>query len=87
MKQVLIVILLVSGFLSAQSQSKRIVADRIIAQVGDKIILSSDVSNALADIRRQAQGQDNVILPTDFGRSINTKGPSAAGTKRFIDGK
>ncbi len=65
MKQVLIVILLVSGFLSAQSQSKRIVADRIIAQVGDKIILSSDVSNALADIRRQAQGQDNVILPTE----------------------
>jgi len=65
MKQVLIVILLVSGFLSAQSQSKKIVADRIIAQVGDKIILSSDVSNALADIRRQAQGQDNVILPTE----------------------
>jgi peptidyl-prolyl cis-trans isomerase SurA len=65
MKQVLIVILLVSGLLSAQAQTKRIVADKIIAQVGDKIILSSDVTNALSDIKRQAQGQDNVVIPTE----------------------
>lgn len=65
MKQVLIVILLVGGFFSAEAQSKRIVADKIIAQVGDKIILQSDVTNALSDLKRQAQGQDNVVLPTE----------------------
>jgi peptidyl-prolyl cis-trans isomerase SurA len=65
MKQVLIIILLVSGFLGASAQAKRIVADKIIAQVGDKIILQSDVSNALSDLKRQAQGQDNVTLPTE----------------------
>jgi peptidyl-prolyl cis-trans isomerase SurA len=65
MKQVLIVILLVSSFFSADAQAKRIVADRIIAQVGDKIILLSDVNNALSDLKRQAQGQDNVVLPTE----------------------
>ena len=65
MKQVLIVILLASGFLSANAQAKRVVADKIIAQVGDKIILQSDVTNALSDLKRQAQGQDNVVLPTE----------------------
>jgi peptidyl-prolyl cis-trans isomerase SurA len=65
MKQVLTVILLVSGFLSSSAQSKRIVADKIVAQVGDKIILSSDVTNALSDIKRQAQGQDNVVIPSE----------------------
>lgn len=65
MKQVLIVILLVTGFLGAEAQSKRIVADKIIAQVGDKIILQSDVTNAISDIKRQAQGQENVVIPTE----------------------
>ncbi len=65
MKQVLIVILLVGGFFGASAQAKRIVADKIIAQVGDKIILQSDVTNALSDLKRQAQGQDNVTLPTE----------------------
>jgi len=56
---------MVSGFLSVKAQTKRIVADKIIAQVGDKIILNSDVTNALSDIKRQAQGQDNVVIPTE----------------------
>jgi peptidyl-prolyl cis-trans isomerase SurA len=65
MKQVLMIILLVGGFLSTEAQSKRIVADKIIAQVGDKIILQSDVTNALSDIKRQSQGQDNAVIPTE----------------------
>ncbi|MBY0480751.1 MAG: peptidylprolyl isomerase [Chitinophagaceae bacterium] len=65
MKQALIIILLVSGFLSASAQSKRVVADKIIAQVGDKIILHSDITNAISDIKRQAQGQEGAVIPTE----------------------
>ena len=35
------------------AQPKKAIADKIIAQVGDKIILRSDVYNAIADIQRQ----------------------------------
>jgi len=48
----------------AAAQSKKVVADKIIGQVGDKIILRSDVENALLDLKRQAQGQENVMIPT-----------------------
>ena len=48
----------------AAAQSKKVVADKIIGQVGDKIILRSDVENALLDLKRQAQGQENVVIPT-----------------------
>ncbi len=50
---------------SASAQNKKIVADKIVGQVGDKIILRSDVLNALSDLKRQSQGQENVILPTE----------------------
>ena len=49
----------------ASAQSKKIVADKIVGQVGDKIILRSDVLNAISDLRRQAQGQENVVIPTE----------------------
>lgn len=39
--------------LSAQAQVKKVIADKIIGKVGDRIILKSDVQNALADIVRQ----------------------------------
>lgn len=42
-------------------QQQRIVADKIIAQVGDKIILQSDITNAIADYKRQ--GQDAQLPP------------------------
>lgn len=49
--------LLLSGFcitsLMAFAQPKKIIADKIAGQVGDKIILRSDIQNALADITRQ----------------------------------
>jgi peptidyl-prolyl cis-trans isomerase SurA len=35
------------------AQSRKVIADKIIGKVGDRIILKSDVTNALADIERQ----------------------------------
>jgi peptidyl-prolyl cis-trans isomerase SurA len=37
----------------AIAQPKRVVADKIVAKVGDKIILHSDIYNAIADVQRQ----------------------------------
>ena len=39
----------------AIAQPKKVIADKIIAQVGDKIILRSDIVNAIADYKRQGQ--------------------------------
>lgn len=36
-------------------QTQKVVADKIIAKVGDKIILESDINNAIADYKRQGQ--------------------------------
>jgi len=49
---------------NAAAQSKKVVADKIVGQVGDKIILRSDIENSIADLKRQAQGQENVVIPT-----------------------
>lgn len=38
---------------SAFSQQHKVVADKIIGIVGDKVILQSDVTNAIADLQRQ----------------------------------
>ncbi|WP_462220418.1 peptidylprolyl isomerase, partial [Ferruginibacter sp.] len=35
------------------SQTKRVIADKIIAVVGDKIVLKSDIDNSLSDMQRQ----------------------------------
>ena len=48
----------------SNAQVKKVLADKIIATVGDKFILKSDVDNAIADYKRQAQGQENIVLPT-----------------------
>jgi peptidyl-prolyl cis-trans isomerase SurA len=37
------------------AQPKKVIADKIVAQVGDKIILRSDIINAIADYKRQGQ--------------------------------
>lgn len=62
-------ILLLAGCLGAtamvSAQTKKVVADKIVGQVGDKIILRSDIQNAILDMKRQAQGQENVILPSE----------------------
>ena len=46
-------ILLLTLTLSAQGQPKKVIADKIVAVVGDRIILHSDIKNAILDINRQ----------------------------------
>lgn len=46
----------------AQGQPKRVLADKIIAVVGDKIVLKSDITNYIEDEKRQ-----NRELPPDAG--------------------
>lgn len=54
-----LLLLIVAGKSFAQTQ--RVVADQIIAKVGDKIILKSDLDNAISDYKRQ--GQDAELPP------------------------
>lgn len=67
MKKIFLFILLLSGATSVSvfAQSKKVVADKIVGQVGDKIILRSDIINALNDLKRQSAGQENVVIPTE----------------------
>jgi peptidyl-prolyl cis-trans isomerase SurA len=44
---------ILAAFGIAQGQPKKVVADKIIAVVGDKIILQSDIQNSLSDMSRQ----------------------------------
>ncbi|MFY8003591.1 MAG: peptidylprolyl isomerase [Chitinophagaceae bacterium] len=44
--------------------TKKVMADKIIAQVGDKIILHSDIMNAIADFKRQ--GAPNIPTECDM---------------------
>jgi len=55
MKRILLSILAVtiSVWAFAQPQSKKVSADKIVAVVGDKIILKSDIDNAIVDMQRQ----------------------------------
>jgi peptidyl-prolyl cis-trans isomerase SurA len=50
----------VSASLAQNSQPKKIIADKIIAVVGDKVILKSDIDNSLTDMQRQ-----NVEIPAN----------------------
>lgn len=45
--------LLLATTLAANAQPKKVVADKIIGIVGDKIILQSEIENSIADIQRQ----------------------------------
>src|SRR5258706_10314172 len=45
--------LLFTGIIAAQGQPKKAVADKIIAVVGDRIILYSDIKNSIGDLARQ----------------------------------
>ncbi len=55
MKKFLCFNILLAVCLSGFSQTKKVIADKIIGQVGDKIVLLSDVNNAIADYKRQGQ--------------------------------
>jgi len=47
-----------------KAQNKKVLADKIVATVGDKFVLRSDIDNAIADYKRQAQGQEGVVIPS-----------------------
>jgi peptidyl-prolyl cis-trans isomerase SurA len=64
MKIVSVVFSLVLLSFSAKAQVKKVLADKIVATVGDKFILRSDIDNAIADYKRQAQGQEGVTIPS-----------------------
>jgi peptidyl-prolyl cis-trans isomerase SurA len=49
----ILIVLLFSIYGSVSAQPKKVIADKIVAQVGDKIILRSDIYNAIADYKRQ----------------------------------
>ena len=53
MKQLVIVsILFTAGFFTQiNAQSKKVLADKIVGQVGDKIILRSDIINTINDVK------------------------------------
>ncbi len=50
-----------ASLVQSMAQPKKIIADKIIGQVGDKIVLKSDVTNAIADYKRQ--GQEGQLPP------------------------
>lgn len=53
MYRILISVFLFTGAHTAMSQPKKVVGDKIIGVVGDRIILKSDIDNQIADAKRQ----------------------------------
>ena len=56
--------LFLSMSVNVNAQVKKVLADKIVGTVGDKFILKSDIENTILDMKRQTQGEENVILPT-----------------------
>ena len=50
--------------IQSKAQVKKVLADKMVGTVGDKFILRSDIDNAILDLKRQAQGQENVVIPS-----------------------
>ena len=46
-----VIFLLGAGIMTAQAQPKKVVADKIVAVVGDRIILQSDIRNSIEDAK------------------------------------
>ncbi len=60
MKILSLAVLLLVVVTAAFAQPRKIVADKIVGQVGDRIVLKSDIDNQIADAKRQ-----EVDLPAD----------------------
>jgi len=64
MKNYLLLLIALFGFTVASvaqnSQPKKIIADKIVAVVGDKVILKSDIDNSIVDMQRQ-----NIEIPAN----------------------
>ena len=70
----------------AQGQAKKVVADKIVAVVGDRIILQSDIRNSIEDARRQGGTIPESAECMLMEQAIDFKSIDAAGRKRFIAG-
>lgn len=55
MKKYRITFLFLLVSMASMGQVKKVVADKIIATIGDKIVLQSDINNAIMDAERQGQ--------------------------------
>lgn len=55
MQKFFFILLVTLAFTNGQAQTRKVVADKIIGVVGDKIILQSDIKNAILDAQRQGQ--------------------------------
>lgn len=55
MKNLLTFIVCFTCGFSSFAQTKKVIADKIVAQVGDKIIMRSDILNAISDYKRNGQ--------------------------------
>lgn len=53
MKKFFLSVFFIASAIIAFAQPKKILADRIIATIGDKIILKSEIDNSIADMQRQ----------------------------------
>ncbi|HVZ97418.1 MAG TPA: peptidylprolyl isomerase [Chitinophagaceae bacterium] len=53
MKRIFFTICFILFIQSLFAQTKKVLADKIIATIGDKIILQSDIENSIADMQRQ----------------------------------
>ncbi len=53
MRIISFIVCLLTITFSSSAQSKKVIADKIIATVGDKIILRSDIENSIHDMKRQ----------------------------------
>lgn len=80
MKKFLLIFIAALGFVAAStaqnSQPKAVIADKILAVVGDKIILKSDIDNSLIDMQRQ-----NIEIPAN-GRCMMLE--QAMGIKALV---
>ncbi len=55
MKQLLLFSIFIFSCIVGIAQPQKVVADKIVAIVGDRIILHSDVANSISDMKRQGQ--------------------------------
>jgi len=62
MKKIVLFLCSLAFAFTSFAQTKKVVADKIIATVGDKIILKSDIENAILDYQRQ-----NKEVPANAG--------------------
>ncbi len=53
MKKSLFILCFLVTAIASFAQTKKVIADKIIATVGDKIILRSDIENSIEDMKRQ----------------------------------